>query len=584
MRKWAVLVLLVFICGVFAQESVTLTDDDQKTLMDNLGKLEDPKNAALAEKYLAKVDWNKMTSQNQKIAESYLEKNIDRLEGDKLKVANKYFAKVTGGKFSFEPNGIDPITYKDGIISSGEPPNKATLNLNKLPSNLESATLKGGKMDLTFKSYYTAEDTADAYQKGPVKMSLGSGNVEANDPEKGMTLSKDATVSVSGGDMVIDGVHVSPGDGKVEKLSTGWKITQAAAGVNHEATIEIPGSDIGINPKVSVGFAPAAGQTELVVTQDKDLFGVSTNAVLIGSGANNKNNLQVKGYAGVYGFSEWSEWSFGTYNYKDSKLDTQNIYDPTVKDAIPVTGLTLSEGNGQFDVDKGTATVGNKIVPLQEEPVHEISDEEAKRKMEDEGLRGEPTAARGLSKGGTSDDSKSQFEYSRPKLDPSEIYDRMDTQPTVGKEKLVNYYNKLAEKAEGKNKELLETMPAAIYQAAAEAEKKYGFPIDPVKLLALAAHETSAVNSEGVFLPFDSNNALKRNNFGGIGGKGHYYTYDTPLEGARALVEHMYSSSYYFKEGKYTMEEVSSTWCPPTDPCGSHLSSWTSIYNRYRKL
>lgn len=194
------------------------------------------------------------------------------------------------------------------------------------------------------------------------------------------------------------------------------------------------------------------------------------------------------------------------------------------------------------------------------------------------------SAIRRLAQAGYSDPTK-WGSFKRPALIEDQTSNRLDTPPTVDRNLLVNYYTNLAGKAYGKNEQLLRDIPAAIYQAAAEAEKKYGFPIDPAKLLALAAHETSAENDNGAFLPFNSYNARVRNNFGGIGGAGHYREYDTPLEGARALVNHMYTSSHYFKRGKYSITAISRTWCPLSDDgCDGHLNTWKNIYNRYKNL
>lgn len=175
----------------------------------------------------------------------------------------------------------------------------------------------------------------------------------------------------------------------------------------------------------------------------------------------------------------------------------------------------------------------------------------------------------------------------RPPLTHSATPDRLDTTATVPEGSLTNYFEKLSKqssiypnlKKEGRDqqKKLMQSIPSLIYQAAQEAEKKYGIPIDPAKLVALAAHETGN---------FGSYNARKRNNFGGIkNGQMGYREFSTPEEGAQAFVEHMYTSSHYFKKGKFSMEQVSRTWCPLSDtPCAGHLDSWKGIYQRYRNL
>lgn len=166
--------------------------------------------------------------------------------------------------------------------------------------------------------------------------------------------------------------------------------------------------------------------------------------------------------------------------------------------------------------------------------------------------------------------------------------DRLDTTATVPENLLTSYFEKLSkqssiypklkeEKEREQQNKLMQSVPSLIYKAAQEAEQKYGFPIDPAKLVALAAHETGN---------FGSPIARNRNNFGGIkNGKGGFRKFSTPNEGARALVEHMYTSSHYFKKGKFSIAQISHTWCPLSDTtCAGHLDAWKRIYQRYQNL
>ncbi|MBI4448463.1 glucosaminidase domain-containing protein [Candidatus Woesearchaeota archaeon] len=164
----------------------------------------------------------------------------------------------------------------------------------------------------------------------------------------------------------------------------------------------------------------------------------------------------------------------------------------------------------------------------------------------------------------------------RPQLTPSNLRSRFDTPATAPEEDMVRYFSDLSRNQPNEQAQLSRTIPAAIYQAAREAELQYGFPIDPAKLIALSVWETGW---------FSSPAAITRNNFGGIQAPGGgTRRYDTPLEGARAFVEHMYTSSYYFKQGKYTMKSVSNTWCPREDTgCSEHYGGITRIYNSFRR-
>lgn len=180
----------------------------------------------------------------------------------------------------------------------------------------------------------------------------------------------------------------------------------------------------------------------------------------------------------------------------------------------------------------------------------------------------------------------------RPNLADSALTKRLDTESTVPAKTLVDYYQSLADQVEAgkkigserlsssqreKQAELMRTVPGYIYQAAAEAEQKYGVPIDAAKVLALAQHETGY---------FSSYKSREMYNFAGMkNSAGGFVQFNNPLDGARAFVDRFYQSSHYFQSGKYTMTDVSHTWCPTWDDgCPEHAGSWATIYNRYRAL
>ncbi len=171
---------------------------------------------------------------------------------------------------------------------------------------------------------------------------------------------------------------------------------------------------------------------------------------------------------------------------------------------------------------------------------------------------------------------------------------RLDTQTTVSEYKVVDYFNKQVQQSKNNaQRDLLQNMPSLIYKYAREAEQRYGVPIDPAKLVALAMHETY---SDGFF---GSRLAREAFNVGGMKADSQWDKDRKPVyhvtqrdksvikyrkfanvnEGAKAFVEWMYQRPYYYQANLWTMDQISNVYCPTKDStCVSHAKGWKSRY------
>ncbi len=358
---------------ILTVSAIALTLPEKEDLTQNLNKLDQTKYAKLAKEYAQQIDFTKpLSKEDDIIIDKYLQKNI-RSDRD---TANKYFQAVSANKITFEEDSTSGIIWDGTNLKLKD----AAINPKTLPTQIERISVKKDAFAITLKP----EEVEHELGKRLVTIKLTKGTLTEKNNQ--LETPSEALYSITGGDISINNIHHSPGAGTITYQNKNtWKLENPPNTPQiNEATLEIPGNHIGLNPDLTIGIAPL--QTTLIFSTEDIKIKNTQKSLFI-----NQKNFYINNDASIYLYQPTSDWSFANYHFDNQQegiLDKQNIEYPKNKQ-IPKTKIQLHYTKNNkpitFDIDKEATTLGIHIGPLQQPPVPEISPTQAKQR-EKEGI------------------------------------------------------------------------------------------------------------------------------------------------------------------------------------------------------